>query len=151
MWSTKNFVTIQTLTICHFKVSTKVQSKTGEQNIVIQILLNLNKTCIYKRMNSRDIITTLSNNFTKNTQTTQTEQYILLGRRRRTEGYKKSKTTIDCFIILCWQRKEEEKGQQREETRRGKSIVFWIIISWIYFSIWENFDNWLQTLGLKSF
>lgn len=27
-------------------------------------------------------------NFTKNTQTTQTEQYILLG-RRRTEGYKK--------------------------------------------------------------
>ena len=60
MWSTKYFVTIQTLTICHFNVSTKVQSKTGEQNIVIQILLNLNKTCIYKRMNSRDIITTLS-------------------------------------------------------------------------------------------
>ena len=123
MWSTKKFVTIQTLTICHFKVSTKVQSKTGEQNIVIQILLNLNKTCIYKRMNSTDIITTLSNDLTKNTQTTQTEQYILLG-MRRTEGYKKSKTTIDCFIILCWQRKEEEKGQQREETRRGKSIVF---------------------------
>lgn len=122
MWSTKNFVTIQTLTICHFKVSTKVQSKTGEQNIVIQILLNLNKTCIYKRMNSIDIITTLSNNFTKNTQTTQTEQYILLG-MRRTEGYKKSKTNIDYFIILCWQRKDEEKGQQREETGRGKSIV----------------------------
>lgn len=72
-------------------------------------------------MNSIDIITTLSNNFTKNTQTTQTEQYILL-RRRRTEGYKKSKTNIDYFIILCWQRKEE-KGQQREETGRGKSIV----------------------------
>ena len=71
-------------------------------------------------MNSIDIITTLSNNFTKNTQTTQTEQYILLG--RRTEGYKKSKTNIDYFIILCWQRKEE-KGQQREETGRGKSIV----------------------------
>ena len=73
-------------------------------------------------MNSRDIITTLSNNFTKNTQTTQTEQSILLG-RRRTEGYKKSKTTIDYFIILCWQRKEEEKGQQRVETGRGKSII----------------------------
>lgn len=35
LWCTKNFVTIQKLTICNFKVTTKVQSTNSEQNIAL--------------------------------------------------------------------------------------------------------------------